>query len=53
MNGIIPQDRAAEYETMLSRRSFGSRVVPEAGAEERARLHGRAASYACDQPPTE
>ncbi|MCK5249035.1 MAG: hypothetical protein KAJ98_03670, partial [Spirochaetaceae bacterium] len=29
--------RAAGYETMLFRRSFGSRVVPEARAEERSR----------------
>ncbi len=52
MNGIIPQGRAldpesplatpfrgraAGYYTMLSLRSFGSRVVPEARAEERSR----------------
>ena len=53
MNGIIPQGKALDpeslkrlpvprqsrgsTETMLSRRSFGSRVVPEAGAEERSR----------------
>ncbi len=37
MKGIIPQGRAAGYDTMLFRRSFGSRVVPEARAEERSR----------------
>ncbi len=52
MNGIIPwgraldpestlatpfRGRAAGYYTMLSLRSFGSRVVPEAKAEERSR----------------
>ncbi len=52
MNGIKPQGRAldpespratpfrgraAVYYTMLSLRSFGLRVVPEAAAEERSR----------------
>jgi hypothetical protein len=37
MHGIIPCGSALGYDTMLSLRSFGLRVVPQAAAEERSR----------------